>query len=289
MSEVAELAITPIDATAGAVVTGVRLAAMDEAAARAIKRAFLDYGLLVFPGQHLTSEEQAIFGRRFGKLEFSSDEAPRAVPISNRKADGSLVREDETTMKILVGNEGWHTDSSYMGLSAKASILSAHVVPLEGGETEWADMRAAYEALDQSMRDRIAPLSAYHSLYYSQAKVGHIAEKGSAYGFIDGPEPLRPLVKVHPETGRKSLFIGRHAHAIPGLEPAESDALLDELLTFACQPPRTYAHRWTPGDVVMWDNRCMLHRARPYDRTEPRVMMHVRVSGEPESETALNY
>jgi alpha-ketoglutarate-dependent taurine dioxygenase len=281
--------ITPTGATAGAIVTDVDLATMDDTTAQLIKEAFLEYGLLIFPGQHLTSEAQARFGLRFGKLEFSSDTEPKAVPISNRKADGSLVGEDEAIMKTLVGNEGWHTDSSYMGLAAKASILSAHVTPSRDGQTEWADMRAAYDALDAATQARIADLSAHHSLYYSQAKVGQVAEKGSAYGFIDGPEPLRPLVKVHPETGRKSLFIGRHAHAIPGMDEAESEKLLDELVDFACQPPRTYRHDWRPGDVVMWDNRCMLHRARPYDRSEPRVMMHVRVSGEPETETALNY
>jgi alpha-ketoglutarate-dependent taurine dioxygenase len=173
-----------------------------------------------------------------------------------------------------------------MPVSAKASMLSARVVPKVGGETEWTDMRAAFDALDTATRERMVDLSAYHSIAYSQAQAGF--ESNLGYG-MDEPAQLRPLVKVHPVTRRPALFIGRHAHAIPGLEPAESDRLLDELLAFACQPPRTYAHRWTPGDVVMWDNRCMLHRARPYDRAEPRVMMHVRVSGEPESETALNY
>ena len=149
-----------------------------------------------------------------------------------------------------MGNEGWHTDSSYMRLSAKASVLSAHVVPSHGGETEWADMRAAYDALDDAMRARIAGLSAYHSLRYSQARIGHVAAVGSSYGFHDEQPPLRPLVKVHPETGRAALYIGRHAYGIPGLDPDESEALLDDLVAFACQAPRVYTHSWTPGDVV---------------------------------------
>ena len=99
--------------------------------------------------------------------------------------------------------------------------------------------------------------------------------------------PRRPLVKVHPETGRKSLLIGRHAHAIPGLSAAESEQLLDELVSFACQPPRTYHHRWTVGDAIIWDNRCLLHRATPWDMTQPRVMWHTRLAGDPQSEAAL--
>ena len=110
---------------------------------------------------------------------------------------------------------------------------------------------------------------------------------GASYGFHQEDPPLRPLVKVHPVTGRPALYIGRHAYGIPGLSPEESEALLDELVDFACRPPRTYEHNWQPGDVVIWDNRCVLHRARPYDRSEPRVMKHVRVAGDPASEMAL--
>jgi alpha-ketoglutarate-dependent taurine dioxygenase len=139
------------------------------------------------------------------------------------------------------------------------------VVPSADGETEWADMRAAYDALDETTRRRIAGLSAHHSLYYSQARIGHVVQTGTAYGFHTKGAPLRPLVRVHPVTGRPALFIGRHAYGIPGLGEDESEKLLSDLVDFACRPPRTYAHRWRPGDVVIWDNRCVLHRARPYD------------------------
>jgi alpha-ketoglutarate-dependent taurine dioxygenase len=136
------------------------------------------------------------------------------------------------------------------------------------------------------MKDRIADLSAYHSLFYSQAQIGHKVAVGAGYGFDNDTEsPLRPLVKYHPVTRRPSLFIGRHAHGIPGLEPEESRKLLDDLLTFACQAPRTYEHQWRPGDVVAWDNRCLMHRARPYDHhNEARVMRHVRIAGDSASE-----
>src|SRR5437763_2443618 len=256
-----ELTIAPLDATLGAVVTGVRLADLDDRTWGAIEAAFHQYAVLVFPGQHLSADEQKAFGRRFGQLEdLSGGRAePGLTPISNQKPDGTLLDAEHPVSYILRGNEGWHTDSSYMPVSAKASMLSAHVLPSHGGTTEWADMRAAYDALPPSLLARIDGLAAHHSLEYSQSKVGQTQFSSKAYGFHGGPEPLRPLVKVHPITGRPALYIGRHAHAIPGLTEQESVQLLDELLAFDCQPPRVYEHRWGVGDLVVWDNRCVLH------------------------------
>ncbi len=281
------LTVEPTPATLGAVVTGVDLTALDAAHWSAIRAAFLEHAVLIFPGQNLSAAAQTAFAERFGHIEHLVADR-KIVPISNRRANGTLLSDHEHGMQIMMGNEGWHTDSSYMRLSAKASVLSAHVVPAHGGETEWADMRAAYDALDDAMRARIAGLSAYHSLRHSQARIGHVAAVGSSYGFHDEQPPLRPLVKVHPETGRAALYIGRHAYGIPGLDPDESEALLDDLVVFACQAPRVHTHSWAPGDVVIWDNRCVLHRARPYDHREARVMMHVRVAGEPATELAAN-
>jgi alpha-ketoglutarate-dependent taurine dioxygenase len=282
--------IMPIDATLGAVVTDVDLARMDAATWKTVERAFHERAVLVFPGQHLTEPAQIAFANRFGEIELlAADPAQQAVPISNQKPDGSIMGPDEHRYKSLRGNEGWHTDSSYMPLAAKASVLSAQVVAPAGGETEWADMRAAYEALDAATRRRVSGLSAHHSLYHSQARIGHVVKPGAGYGFHTKGEPLRPLVKIHPVTGRPALFIGRHAHAIPGLEEAESERLLSDLIDFACRPPRVYAHRWRPGDVVIWDNRCVLHRARPYDYREARVMRHTRVAGDPATELAPTY
>jgi alpha-ketoglutarate-dependent taurine dioxygenase len=139
------------------------------------------------------------------------------------------------------------------------------------------------------MRERISKLAAYHSLKYSQARAGFGAEAGGAYSYgLDQAEaPLRPLVKVHPVTGRRALFIGRHAFGIPGLAADESERLLDELLDFACRPPRVLRHRWQPGDLALWDNRCLLHRARPYDPSVSRVMHHTRIAGDPATESGL--
>ncbi|MFP6715242.1 MAG: TauD/TfdA family dioxygenase [Alphaproteobacteria bacterium] len=277
--------VTPTNATVGAVLTDVDLANLDDATGRVVENAFHDFGALIFPNQHLTEEAQIAFAKRFGDLELlTPDDTMKAVSISNQKENGSVYDPEDFRYKTLRGNEGWHTDSSYMPLAAKVSILSAQVVPEKGGETEVADMRAAYDELSDSMKDRVRGLEAYHSLYQSQAKIGYNIETGAGYGYHTKGAPLRPLVKTHPITGRKSLFIGRHAYEIPGMEQEEGQKLLDELVTFACQPPRIYTHRWQPGDVLMWDNRCVLHRARPYDFSEIRVLRHTRVAGDPKSE-----
>ena len=270
----------------GATVSGVDLNRLGDDEWAVIEAAWYEYAVLVFPNQHIEEAAHAALGERIGELEeFVVDR--KSVPISNRKLDGSAIDPNSDQFQILKGNEGWHTDSTYMPLSARASILAAQVVPAQGGQTEWADMRAAYDALDDEIREQIADLAAYHSLFYSQAKVGHKPSVGASYGLGDQEIPLRPLVKVHPITQRPALFIGRHAHGIPGLSEAESEALLERLTTFACQSPRVFAHAWEPGDVAMWDNRCVLHRARPYDYAKPRVMRHVRVAGDPVTEAGI--
>jgi alpha-ketoglutarate-dependent taurine dioxygenase len=282
------LTIVRAGSTLGAVVRGVKLASLDESDWRAIEDAFHERAVLIFPGQHLSRSEQARFGSRFGELD-PLVSGSGTVAISNVKPDGTLREDRDPVKQILLGNEGWHTDSSYMPVSARASLLSAEIVTERGGETEWADMRAAYDALDESLRERADGLAAYHSLKYSQARAGFDDKpgRGYSYGLDQDEAPLRPLVKVHPVTGRRSLFIGRHAHAIPGLDPGESEKLLDELLAFACRPPRVLRHCWQPGDLAIWDNRCVLHRARPYDPTVPRVMHHTRIAGDPATESAL--
>jgi alpha-ketoglutarate-dependent taurine dioxygenase len=279
--------LTPTRATLGAIVTDVDLACLDETSWQAIEAAFHHYAVLIFPGQKLSAEEQVDFALRFGEIEILTPNAQlQAVPISNVDPRGTFFGEDDDITQILRGNEGWHTDSSYMPLSAKASVLSAHVVPTRDGQTEWADARAAHDALDGETRKRVAALSAYHSLYHSQAKIGHETQGGYLSGFHGEGAPLRPLVKPHPITGRKALYIGRHAYGIPGLSSEASEQLLDDLLAFTCQAPRVYRHAWEVGDVVIWDNRAVLHRARPYDPQEPRVMVHTRIAGDPRTELA---
>ena len=279
--------VQPVDASFGAVVTGIKLPEIDQATWKALHDTWLKYALLIFPGQYLKKDEQIAFAKRFGPLEFEMG------PVSNVREDGTLriEAEGDDVVSILKGNEGWHADSTFKPLQSKGAVFSAEVVPTIGGHTGWADMRAAYDALDDAMRARIAPLQAYHSLHYSQSRIGHVPKAGTEdyrrLGFAGDENVLRPLVKTHPDTGRKSLLIGRHAHDIPGLSPEASDQLLQGLIDFACQPPRLYHHDWRPGDVVIWDNRCLLHQATPFDMTQPRVMWHTRIAGDPVSEAAV--
>ena len=282
------LSIQPLEtSTFGAIVTGFRITELDDGTWQRLYAAWLDHALLIFPGQFLKRDEQIAFAKRFGSLEFEM------AALSNVKADGTLrlEKDNDDMMKVLKGNMGWHADSTYMPVQAKGAVFSAEIVPTVGGHTGWADMRAAYDALDGDTREKVDRLSAYHSLHYSQSKLGHETQRSdgeySGYGFHDGPVPLRPLVKVHPETGRRSLLIGRHAHNVPGMDKAESERFLEGLIEFACQPPRIYHHDWRPGDVVVWDNRCLLHQATPWDMSQPRVMWHSRIAGDPVSEAAL--
>jgi alpha-ketoglutarate-dependent taurine dioxygenase len=281
--------IQPMDATFGAVITGVKLATVDDATLAELKKAWLEYGLLIFPGQFFSNAEQIAFAKRVGPLEFEM------AALSNVKEDGTLrlEKDNDDRMKVLKGNMGWHMDSTYMPVQAKGAVFSAEEVPTIGGHTGFSDMRAAYDALDEATKAKVEKLSAYHSLHYSQAKAGHDSKKKAdgeynGYGFHDGPVPLRSLVKVHPETGRKNLVIGRHAHNIPGMDKDESERFLQGLTDFATgEPRRVYHHDWRPGDAVLWDNRRLMHRATPWDYTQRRIMWHSRLAGDPRSEIAI--
>ena len=285
-----ELELEPLDRTFGAIVGGVDLKHLDDSTWQSLHDAWLEYALLIFPRQFLTQAEQNAFALRFGDLEFE------AAPISNIDSQGRVHSEpDDDRVKSLKGNEGWHHDSTYMPVQAKGAVFTAEIVPSEGGNTGWADMRAAYEALDAETRTLTEDLAAYHSLAHSQGRAGYLpsrrTEKGGyvGYGYHDGEPPLRPLVKVHPETGSPNLVIGRHAYGVVGMDPDESERLLDRLANEACQPPRTYYHHWEVGDAVVWDNRRLMHQATLYDMTQPRRMWHARIAGDRPSELALNY
>ena len=270
----------------GAIVTGVELANLNDETFTLIQAAFLKFGFLLFPTQFLSDQENIEFGQRFGELEFG------ASPMSNQEklAEGhyeKIFSIESQRMRTNVGNETWHTDSTYKPISSKCAMLSAVTVPTEGGETELADMRAGYVALDQAMRDRIENLSAYHSTQYSQANdLGDFPPQDTD-SIYHGEAYLRPLVKVHPETGIKNLFVGRHAFGIPGLTRIESRQLLKELLEFVVsEPSRVFSHKWQPGDTLLWDNRALLHRARSYDYGSARVLTGTRVAGDPKTELA---
>ena len=281
--------VEPLDRSFGAKVYDLTLADLDQIEASEIYELWLKYALLIFPAQNLSNDQQIKFAKNFGALEFDLS------PISNVRNDGSIRdANDDDIVKSLRGNMEWHHDSTYMPIQAKGAVFTAHKVPSKGGETGWADMRAAYNGLSQSMKEKINDLSAYHSYEWSQKeRFGHKDPKVSefnSYGFDIDPKPLRPLVKTHNETGQKCLTIGRHINKIPGMSDQEAQNLARELEEFACSNEDwVYHHSWEVGDAVIWDNRCLMHQACMWDLSEGRIMYHSRIEGDPISEAASNY
>jgi len=276
--------------TFGAVVTGMRLPEIDDGGFRQLYQAWLKYALLIFPGQYLSDAQQRVFAQRFGALV----EGLEAVELSNVLPNGELRdAPDDDMMKIIRGNMHWHQDNTYMPLQAKGAVFSAKVVPKTQGDTAFADMRAAWDALDVQAQTELAQQSAYHSLAHSQRTLGeetkNTGSEYAGYGLDVDSTPRRSLLKIHPETGRKTLAVGRHAFGVSGLSEVESARLIDDLIEFSvADEHRTYQHSWAPGDVVVWDNRCLMHRACAWNYAEPRVMLHSRIAGDPISEAALD-
>jgi alpha-ketoglutarate-dependent taurine dioxygenase len=283
-----DVRVTPLAATLGAQIDGVELRRLDDETWAVLERAFHDHAVLIFHDQHLSRAEQIAFGRRFGELEIDEGKGyrpslagkPVVLDISNVDDDGTHITDRQHPLaRRLTGNEGWHTDSSFKAVAAKASVLAAVEVTSSGGETGFADMRAAYDALSADQQLRLAGLRGWHSSQYSNAVAG-----ASDLEPASDPTTMlgawHPLVSRHPATGRRSLFIGRHACSIDGMEVAAGQAWLAELLLNACRPPRVFTHRWATGDVIVWDNRCVLHHASPWDLRERRVMRHVRIGGD---------
>ena len=284
------LQISPIEGTTfGAWIHDLDVRELDEGSFSAVYDAWIEYGILIFPDQFLSKEEQDTFARRFGELEFS------AAAISNVAQDGTIhSTDDDDLVKSLKGNQEWHFDSTYMPVQAKGAVFTAEIVPPHGGDTGWADARAAYDVLDDETRELLAGLRAYHSLYYSMGRADLLPterDDGSygLYGYHDMEVSVRPLTKVHPVTGRTNLLLGRHAHNIVGMSEGDSTDLIDRLNDAAGQPPRTYQHQWTEGEAVLWDNRCIMHRGVPWNMDEPRRMWHTRIAGDPATESALNH
>ena len=281
--------VEPLERSFGAKIYDLSLPDLEQEQIRDLYDLWLEYALLVFPGQNLTTDQQISFAKNFGALEFELS------PISNVRNDGSIRdANDDDIVKSLRGNMEWHHDSTYMPIQAKGAVFTAHKVPSKGGETGWADMRAAYEGLNQSMKEKINDLSAFHSYEWSQKeRFGHKDPKVSefnSYGFDIDPKPLRPLVKIHAETGQKCLTIGRHIYKIPGMSDQEAQNLAQELEEFACSNKEwVYHHSWQEGDAVIWDNRCLMHQASMWELSEGRIMYHSRIEGDPISEAASNY
>ncbi|MEU0544252.1 TauD/TfdA family dioxygenase [Nocardia sp. NPDC005978] len=265
-------------------VTGVDLALPlpDEVFAE-IHAAFDRYAILVFPGQPLTDEQQLEFSRRFGPLETAPNYAGKALrlrneftDISNLDYEGKILDPKDRLNGYNSGNQLWHTDSSFKVRRAKCSLLSARELPPTGGETQYADMRSAYDALAPDRRAELADLVAMHSIATSRSKIGFD-------GFNDDittalpPVPQR-LVDHYPDSGRTSLYLAHHASHLLGMPIEQGRALLEELIEFATQERFVYTQNWQVGDLVVWDNRATMHRGRPYDLTHRRVLHRTTVS-----------
>lgn len=254
-------------------VSGADLSAPVNAADFAAIQAAIDqHAVLVFHGPRLSQEAQVEFATRFGPLEpqngvLTTGVAPRItrhlVDISNLDDKNAVLGQQDRRRMFALGNQLWHTDSSFKRTPAAYSLLHAHEVTPEGGETQFVDTRAAYDALSPKLKQRIEGLIAEHSIFTSRAKLGFTDFSDEERRAT--PPVHRPLVRLHPGSGRKALYLASHASHIVGWPVPDGRMLLRELAEHATQPQFVYTHRWQVGDLVIWDNRCTMHRGRPYD------------------------
>ena len=246
------------------------------------------YAVLVFHDQHLTDEQQMAFTRNFGAIEnarggnITRPEQQRLPvgmnDVSNLDKDQKPFARDDRRRLFNLGNQLWHSDSSFRAIPAKYSLLSCRLPAEHGGNTEFADMRAAYDALDAATKTELQGLICEHSLMYSRGSLGFTElteEERAAF------RPVRQsLVRVHPVSGRKSLYLSSHIGTIVGWPRPEAMAFIRDLAEHATQPAFVYVHRWRQWDLVMWDNRQTMHRVRRFDDTKPRDMRRTTVAGE---------
>jgi alpha-ketoglutarate-dependent 2,4-dichlorophenoxyacetate dioxygenase len=261
-------------------VSGIDLAKpLDDGAFAQVRDAFNHYAVLVFQEQRISDDQQIAFSERFGPLEVSIRKDrprrianPRVSDISNVDEKDRVFDPDDERAIYNAGNRLWHSDSSFKRVPAMASLLSGREVPPEGGETEYADLRAAWDALPAERKRGLDGLVVEHSFVYSRGLIGYDQFTDAERAAI--PPVPQALVRTHPATGRKALYVGSHASHVIGRPVEESRALLLGLLDFATQPQFVYSHAWRQHDLVMWDNRCVLHRGRPWDERRYRRVMH---------------
>jgi alpha-ketoglutarate-dependent 2,4-dichlorophenoxyacetate dioxygenase len=253
----------------------------------AIELAIAEHAVLVFRDQRITDEQQLAFSRCFGELEETRGTGitkpgelrlhPAFADVSNLDVDNSVLARDNRRRLYSLGNMLWHSDSSFKPIPATYSLLSGRVVTDKGGETEFADMRAAYDAMDDGTKAEIADLHCEHSLIYSREALGF---DGLTEAERATMRPVRQaLVRTHPISGRKSIYLASHIGTIVGWPVPEARAFIRDLTEHATQRRFVYSHRWRPFDLVMWDNRCTMHRARRYDAAQVRDMRRTTVAG----------
>jgi alpha-ketoglutarate-dependent 2,4-dichlorophenoxyacetate dioxygenase len=262
---------------------------LDRADVAAVEADMDRYAVLVFRDQDITDEQQLAFTRHFGELEnyrtaghirkrTDSRLAPGMADFSNLDRNGRIISAEDRVWFFKLGDRLWHSDSSFRPVPAKYSLLSGRVLPSWGANTEFADMRAAYDALDARTKAEIEDLVCEHSLIYSREAIGFTdltEDERAAF------KPVRQrLVRTHPVTGRKSLFLSSHAGAIVGWTIPEARVFLRDLTEHATQREFVHVHAWRPHDLVMWDNRTTMHRARRFDRNEVRDVRRTTLAGD---------
>ena len=277
-------AAQPLTPKLGARIDGINLSReLSEEDFRALYQAFLRYQVLVFAPQDLLPRSQVEFARRFGEVQvhvmnqYHADGYPELYRLSNLDENGrpNGKHPDKGTL-------AWHTDGSWQRVTGQATLIYGEVMPEagEGGETHFCDMYGAYERLDAAWKTRIATMRAVHNLDFSRTR-RHGEDPMTEEQRRAKPPVDHPVARTHPETGRKCLYLGDHAEYIVGLPYAEGRALIEELNALAVHPDLVYEHRWTVGETIVWDNRCLTHRATPYDAaTQGRVIRRCTVLGE---------
>jgi alpha-ketoglutarate-dependent 2,4-dichlorophenoxyacetate dioxygenase len=281
MEEAMSLAIEPIHSSFAARVRGVDLTSLSTDALVALKSAIDAYAVLVVPEQSLNDDHLLALGKAFGDVEPPRNHRvvlrlkhAELADISNLDANNRLRASDDHRRLDSLGNRLWHSDASFREVPGALSMLFAHVVPPVGGETEFADLRAAYDALDAETKAKIDGLSVEHSIFYSRGQLGHIDYTEAERAAL--PPVVHPLVRVHPGSKRKTLYMGAHASHIVGWPMPDGRLLLRDLMEHATQCEFVYRHAWRAGDLVIWDNPCTLHRGRAYDdATHPRDLRRV--------------
>jgi taurine dioxygenase len=278
----ASVEILPLSPNLGARIVGADLAAgIDDTLFGAVYAAFLKHQVLLFDAQELASGAQVAFARRFGEVQihvmnqYHADGYPELYRLSNLDENGNPTGKHPDKGTLI-----WHTDGSWQRRTGQATILYAEVATSEGGETHFCDMYGAYERLSPAWKARIAGLRAVHNLDFSRTR-RHGEDPMTEAQRRERPPVDHPIVRTHPETGRKCIFLGDHAEYILGMDYDEGRALIEELNALAVHSDLTYRHRWSPGQLILWDNRCVMHRATEYDpATQRRVIRRCTVVGD---------
>jgi taurine dioxygenase len=274
--------VSPTQAALGAEVRGVDLRNLDELQFEALKRAWHDHQVILVRGQTLSDQDLIAFSRRFGDLDWAPvqetgrrfvEGLPEIYIVSNVTVNGQPIGS------LGAGEAVWHTDMSYLDVPPMASMLYALEVPSAGGNTSFCSMYAVYEALPDKLKHRIANLKIKHDGTYNSG--GYLRQGVTATDDPrTSPGALHPLVCTHPDTGRRMLCLGRRRNAyLVGLELSDSEALLDELWDFVERPEFAWEHVWRVGDLVLWDNRCTMHRRDPFDASARRIMHRTQIKG----------